>query len=65
MDYCLAKNEGHIHCKAHFLNNEVQEVIVKQGDGYMQGILLPFIKTVDDDTDGVRVGGFGSTNGKA
>jgi dUTP pyrophosphatase len=64
-DYMLAKNEGHIHAKFHFLNDGVEEVIVKQGDGYMQGILLPFIKTVDDDTDGVRVGGFGSTNGKA
>ena len=64
-DYCLAKNEGHIHCKYHYLNPNVDEVVVKQGDGYMQGIFLPFIKTVDDNTDGVRVGGFGSTNGKA
>lgn len=64
-DYMMAKNEGHIHAKFHFLNDGVEEVIVRQGDGYMQGILLPFIKTVDDDTDGVRVGGFGSTNGKA
>lgn len=64
-DYMLAKNEGHIHAKFHFLNDSVEELIVRQGDGYMQGILLPFIKTVDDDTDGVRVGGFGSTNGKA
>lgn len=61
-DYMLAKNEGHIHCKMHYLNNEVDEVHISQGNGYMQGILLPFIKTVDDDTDGVRVGGFGSTN---
>lgn len=64
-DYCLAKNEGHIHAKFHFLNESLEELIVKQGDGYMQGILLPFIKTVDDEADGVRVGGFGSTNGKA
>lgn len=49
----------------HYLNNEVEKVIIGAGSGYMQGILLPFIKTVDDDTDGVRVGGFGSTNGKA
>lgn len=64
-DYMLAKNEGHIHVKFHFLNDGVEEVHIKQGDGYMQGILLPFIKTVDDDTDGVRVGGFGSTNGSS
>lgn len=62
-DYSLAKNEGHIHCKLHYLNNNVEEVHVRQGDGYMQGILLPFIKTVDDESNGVRVGGFGSTNG--
>jgi dUTP pyrophosphatase len=64
-DYCLAKNEGHIHAKFHFLNEEIENVVVGAGNGYMQGILLPFIKTVDDETDGVRVGGFGSTNGKA
>lgn len=62
-DYFLAKNEGHIHAKFHFLNESVEEVIIGMGSAYMQGILLPFIKTVDDDTDGIRVGGFGSTNG--
>lgn len=61
-DYSLAKNEGHIHCKLHYLNNEVEGVHINQGDGYMQGIFLPFFKTVDDNSDGVRVGGFGSTN---
>ena len=65
-DYMLAKNEGHIHCKAHYCNEEnLEELYVRAGKAYMQGIFVPFIKTIDDDTDGVRVGGFGSTNGKA
>jgi dUTP pyrophosphatase len=63
-DYMMAKNEGHIHAKFHFINDEVENIVIGAGSGYMQGILLPFIKTVDDETDGVRVGGFGSTNGK-
>ena len=65
MDYCLAKNEGHIHCKFHFFNENVENVVVGEGNGYMQGIVLPFIKTIDDEANGTRTGGFGSTNGKA
>lgn len=64
MDYCLAKNEGHIHCKLHYLNGNEDSVVVGLGNGYMQGLFVPYIKTVDDNTDGVRVGGFGSTNGR-
>ena len=62
-DYMLAKNEGHIHCKAHYCNENLEELHIGVGEAYMQGIFVPFIKTVDDNTDGVRVGGFGSTNG--
>lgn len=62
-DYCLAKNEGHIHCKLHYFNDKVDSVVVKQGVGYMQGLFIPFIKTIDDYTKGIRTGGFGSTNG--
>jgi dUTP pyrophosphatase len=64
MDYCLAKNEGHIHCKLHYLNDEVDDVVVGAGSGYMQGIILPFVTTMDDDAEGERTGGFGSTDGK-
>lgn len=63
-DYFLAKNEGHMHCKAHYCNEALEELVIKQGEAYMQGIFVPFIKTVDDNTDGIRVGGFGSTNGR-
>lgn len=64
-DYMMAKNEGHMHCKAHYCNENLDELVIKQGEAYMQGIFVPFIKTVDDDTDGVRIGGFGSTNGSS
>ena len=59
----LAKNEGHIHCKAHYCNEALEELNIGSGEAYMQGIFVPFIKTVDDHTDGIRIGGFGSTNG--
>jgi dUTP pyrophosphatase len=60
-DYMLAKNEGHIHCKMHYFNKKVECVNVEKGNGYMQGILMPFYKTVDDNTEGKRTGGLGST----
>ncbi|MFR0923897.1 MAG: hypothetical protein ACLSGI_04145 [Butyricicoccaceae bacterium] len=33
-------------------------------DGFAQGIFLPFGITVDDEADGERTGGFGSTTEK-
>ena len=32
------------------------------GEGVAQGVFLPFGITVDDAADGVRTGGFGSTD---
>ena len=37
---------------------------VAAGDGFAQGIFLPFGITVDDEADGERTGGFGSTTEK-
>ena len=37
---------------------------VQSGDAFAQGIFLPYGITVDDDADGQREGGFGSTTGK-
>lgn len=34
---------------------------IGDGDAYMQGIFLPFGITVDDESNEVRNGGFGST----
>lgn len=64
-DYYNSSNEGHImvklSCDAH---DEGHSVTVSAGDGFAQGIFMPFGITVDDDTDGVRDGGFGSTTKK-
>lgn len=61
-DYYNSSNEGHImiklSCDAH---DENHTVTVNSGDGFAQGIFLQFGITVDDDADGVRDGGFGST----
>ncbi len=45
-------------CDAH---DEGHTARVEAGDGFAQGIFTQFGITVDDDTDGVRDGGFGST----
>lgn len=64
-DYYNSSNEGHImiklSCDAH---DDGHTVELSAGDGFAQGIFLQFGVTVDDDTEGVRDGGFGSTNGK-
>lgn len=36
-------------------------VKIDKGKAFMQGVFLPFGVTVDDEADGVRNGGFGST----
>ena len=59
-DYFHADNEGHIGVK---LCNEGDKIIrVKAGDAFMQGVITQYYLTDDDDADGVRTGGFGSTD---
>lgn len=64
-DYYNAENEGHImiklSCDAH---NSNHCVFINAGDGFAQGIFLEFGITVDDEADGIRKGGFGSTTDK-
>lgn len=44
------------------LSNEGNEtVIIEAGERFMQGVILQYFKTEDDDTDSLRQGGFGST----
>lgn len=52
-------NEGHIMIKIR--NEGTKKMTLKQGDRFCQGIFLPFGITEDDETDGVRIGGFGSS----
>lgn len=63
-DYYYAKNEGHIFIKMTNGNRQGKTLSVSAGEGFAQGIFLPFGITEDDDADGRRVGGFGSTTQK-
>ncbi|MBO7078653.1 MAG: deoxyuridine 5'-triphosphate nucleotidohydrolase [Bacilli bacterium] len=58
-DYFFAKNEGHIAVK--LVNNGEKVLSVNAGDKIVQGVFVPFGITIDDDADGERTGGFGST----
>ena len=60
-DYFYSDNEGHIFIKMTNASNEGKTVEVKQGTGFAQGIFLEYGITVDDQAEGVRNGGFGST----
>ena len=50
-----------LSCDAH---EEGHCVSLSAGDGFAQGIFLPFGITADDDASGIRNGGFGSTSSK-
>ncbi len=62
-DYYASDNEGHILIKVTNTNTEGKTLSLKCGDGFAQGIFLPFGITEDDAADAVRNGGFGSTGG--
>ena len=53
-------NEGHIFFQ--IINLSPFNIVVKKGDIIGQGEIVRFCKTDDDEADGVRTGGFGSTN---
>lgn len=63
-DYYNADNEGHINIK--LVNDSLigKLIELKQGEAFCQAIFVPFGITVDDNADGVRTGGFGSTDNK-
>lgn len=59
-DYYNSDNEGHIFIK--MTNDGNKKLCVKKGEAFAQGVFLPYGICEDDDADGVRNGGFGSTN---
>lgn len=63
-DYAFADNEGHIMVK--LVNDSVlrQDINFSRHTAFCQGIFIPFGITVDDESEGVRRGGFGSTDNK-
>lgn len=61
-DYYESDNQGHIFCKITNDSRENKTLSVKRGNGFCQGIFLPFGITTDDETTAERNGGFGSTD---
>ena len=53
-------NDGHIMFA--FYNVKDEDVEIKKGDCIGQAIFMPFLIADNDETEGTRVGGFGSTN---
>lgn len=60
-DYYYSDNEGHIFIKITNNSNENKIIVLKKGGGFTQGIFVPYGITINDESDGVRNGGFGST----
>ena len=60
-DYFNSDNEGHIFIKMTNDSNEGKTVEVAAGTGFAQGIFMQYGITEDDDAEGIRNGGFGST----
>lgn len=58
--YNNADNEGHIFLK--FYNPNDYDIEFKANDRISQGIFIKYGITVDDNADGERIGGIGSTN---
>lgn len=57
-DYQYSDNEGHIQAKI-LCDHDYS---IEAGDAYMQGIFIQYGLTDDDNADGIRNGGFGSTD---
>lgn len=59
--YNNKKNEGNIGFS--LVNNSDKQVIIQQGEKFMQGVITKYFITDDDTAKKVREGGFGSTDG--
>lgn len=53
-------NDGHIMFA--FYNIKAEDTVIKKGDAIGQAIFQKYLITDDDNAEGERVGGFGSTN---
>lgn len=61
-DYYNSDNEGHIFVKITNDGKEGKTLKVDAGSGFVQGIFLPYGITYNDEANGIRNGGFGSTS---
>ena len=53
-------NDGHIMFA--FYNIKEEDIEIKKGEAIGQAIFMPFLVADNDNAQGVRTGGFGSTN---
>ena len=64
-DYFNSDNEGHIMIKVTNCSGigeaEGKTINIAKGQGFAQGVFLPFGITTDDEASGIRNGGLGST----
>ena len=58
-DFCNSNSKGHILLK--LCNGGGKSVLIRPNERVCQGIFMHYLTTDDDDTTGVRDGGFGST----
>ena len=60
-DYYYADNEGHIMIKV-VNRSQTERLAVHDKTAFAQGIFIPYGITLSDKVNGVRTGGFGSTD---
>lgn len=58
--YGNVDNDGHIMFA--FYNIKDEDVTIKKGDAIGQGVFTKYFVTDNDNAEGERIGGFGSTN---
>ncbi len=58
-DYAFADNEGHILVKLR--NPSDQDVVIRRGERFCQGVFLPYGTAEETELPGARHGGIGST----
>ena len=63
-DYYNSSNEGHIMVpmRNNYTTDGFKDVTINPGKAFAQAVFVPFGITEDDSADGIRDGGFGSTN---
>jgi dUTP pyrophosphatase len=64
-DYYGSANEGHILCRITNDGKEKKTVEIAAGQGFCQGVFLPYGLAEGDYSAALRDGGFGSTDQKA
>lgn len=57
-------NEGHIFIKITNDNYNNKQLVIKKGEAIAQGLIIQFFVANGSESENVREGGIGSTNGK-